>query len=109
MGIHIVPQPYAAIFSSYISLHTKRMDDGYTTHSGCPVIEGDKKLVTQWLRHGVDEYHSWHDHSAMGNPIPEYRPNTCNNPNYTIEEEPDWLEEDFDDDDDDESCSIALG
>jgi len=29
------------------------MDDGYTEHSGCPVIEGEKWITTAWLREGV--------------------------------------------------------
>ena len=31
------------------------MDNGYTLHSGCPVVEGKKKIVTQWIRLGVDD------------------------------------------------------
>lgn len=30
------------------------MDDGYTEHSGCPVLEGEKWITTFWMRHGVD-------------------------------------------------------
>ena len=29
------------------------MDDGYTEHSGCPVISGEKWITTAWLREGV--------------------------------------------------------
>ncbi len=28
-------------------------DTGYTEHSGCPVIEGEKWITTVWMRHGV--------------------------------------------------------
>jgi hypothetical protein len=34
-----------------------RMDDGYTEHSGCPVLEGEKWITTAWLREGV----AWND------------------------------------------------
>jgi hypothetical protein len=35
------------------------MDSGYTQHSGCPVIEGEKWIATAWLREGVTkEFHS---------------------------------------------------
>ena len=30
-----------------------RMDDGYTEHSGCPVLEGEKWITTVWMRDGV--------------------------------------------------------
>mmetsp|Transcript_20006 Transcript_20006/g.28734 ORF Transcript_20006/g.28734 Transcript_20006/m.28734 type:complete len:567 (+) Transcript_20006:78-1778(+) len=29
------------------------MDTGFTEHSGCPVLEGEKWITTAWLRHGV--------------------------------------------------------
>jgi hypothetical protein len=35
------------------------VDDGLTTHSGCPVLEGTKRIVTQWIRLGVDEENPW--------------------------------------------------
>lgn len=35
------------------------MDDGFTEHSGCPVYEGEKKIVTQWIRLGVDNETPW--------------------------------------------------
>ena len=31
------------------------MDHGFTEHSGCPVFEGHKSIVTQWIRLGVDD------------------------------------------------------
>lgn len=53
-GVHIKPQVGSAIFFGYIDPETKVMDTGYTTHSGCPVYEGEKKIITQWVRLGVD-------------------------------------------------------
>ena len=48
-----------AIFFSYIDPVTKTMDTGFTEHSGCPVFEGEKKIVTQWIRYGVDTENPW--------------------------------------------------
>jgi hypothetical protein len=30
-------------------------DEGYTEHSGCPVIEGEKWITTVWMREGVSD------------------------------------------------------
>ena len=54
-GLHVVPEKGRAVFFSYIDPETRVMDDGYTEHSGCPVLEGEKTIVTQWLRLGVTE------------------------------------------------------
>ena len=58
-GIHIKPKKHAATFFSYINPETMIMDDGLTQHSGCPVLEGEKRIVTQWIRLGVDEENPW--------------------------------------------------
>ena len=58
-NIHINPKQYAATFFSYIDPVTMKMDSGFTEHSGCPVIEGEKKIVTQWVRLGVDDENPW--------------------------------------------------
>ena len=42
------------------------MDSGYTEHSGCPVIEGEKKIVTQWMRKGVSYEEPWDSFNTMG-------------------------------------------
>lgn len=58
-GVHIRPQVGAAIFFGYIDPETLLMDTEFTTHSGCPVYEGEKKIITQWVRLGVTaEKHS---------------------------------------------------
>ena len=49
----------SAIFFSYIDPETKLMDTGFTEHSGCPVFSGEKKIVTQWIRLGVDDENTW--------------------------------------------------
>lgn len=58
-GVHVKPVKGSAVFFSYINPETKVMDDGFTEHSGCPVFEGEKKIVTQWVRLGVDAENSW--------------------------------------------------
>ena len=54
-GVHIKPEVGSGIFFSYIDPETKLMDTGLTQHSGCPVFEGEKKIITQWIRVGVDD------------------------------------------------------
>lgn len=39
---------------------------GFTEHSGCPVFEGEKKIVTQWIRLGVDEENPWDSFNTLG-------------------------------------------
>jgi hypothetical protein len=58
-NVHIKPSVGSAVFFGYIDPKTKVMDNAFTTHSGCPVYEGEKKIVTQWVRYGVSkERHS---------------------------------------------------
>jgi hypothetical protein len=42
------------------------MDSGFTQHSGCPVLEGEKKIVTQWMRKGVSSDEPWNSFNTMG-------------------------------------------
>jgi hypothetical protein len=56
-GIHVEPKKFFGTFFSYIGPEDGIMDDGFTEHSGCPVVDGEKKIVTQWLRLGVDDDH----------------------------------------------------
>jgi len=67
-NIFVQPQPGQASFFSYLgppadgnssSVKENRiMDDGLTEHSGCPIYEGEKWIVTLWMRLGVSEGHS---------------------------------------------------
>lgn len=57
-GIHINPKPGGAVFFSYMG-SDEFMDKGFTEHSGCPVLIGEKKIVTQWMRKGVDTKNPW--------------------------------------------------
>ena len=58
-GVHIKPVEGGAVFFSYINPKTMITDTGFTEHSGCPVFEGEKKIVTQWIRYGVDTENPW--------------------------------------------------
>ena len=42
------------------------MDDGYTEHSGCPVLEGEKWITTAWMREGVTADDPWDLYDPMG-------------------------------------------
>eukprot|EP00527_Entomoneis_sp_CCMP2396_P003937 CAMPEP_0198147638 /NCGR_PEP_ID=MMETSP1443-20131203/36914_1 /TAXON_ID=186043 /ORGANISM="Entomoneis sp., Strain CCMP2396" /LENGTH=485 /DNA_ID=CAMNT_0043812051 /DNA_START=186 /DNA_END=1643 /DNA_ORIENTATION=- len=65
-GVHIKPLVGSAIFFSYIDPETRTMDSGFTEHSGCPVFEGEKKIVTQWIRLGVDSENPWDSFNTLG-------------------------------------------
>ena len=65
-GVHVKPQPGDAVFFSYIDPEKKVMDTGFTEHSGCPVFEGNKKIVTQWIRYGVDSVNTWDSFNTLG-------------------------------------------
>jgi len=65
-GLHVVPEEGSATFFSYVDPETMRMDNGFTEHSGCPVIEGEKKIVTQWVRAGVDGANPWDSFNTLG-------------------------------------------
>jgi len=46
-----------------------KMDTGYTEHSGCPVLEGEKWITTAWLRQGVSKDDPWGAYDPSGIPI----------------------------------------
>ena len=58
-GVHVKPVTGAAVFFSYMDPKTRITDNRFTEHSGCPVYEGEKKSVTQWIRLGVDKENPW--------------------------------------------------
>jgi hypothetical protein len=64
--VHVKPVTGNAVFFSYIDPFTKIMDKGFTEHSGCPVFEGEKKIVTQWIRYGVDDENPWNSFNTLG-------------------------------------------
>jgi len=65
-GLHIVPKAGSATFFSYVDPETMKLDNGFTEHSGCPVIIGQKKIVTQWVRYGVDKENPWDSFNTLG-------------------------------------------
>jgi len=65
-GVHIKPTKHGAVYFLYMNPENHYMDKGFTTHSGCPVIEGEKKIVTQWIRHGVDKENPWDSFNTLG-------------------------------------------
>ncbi|KAL3768209.1 hypothetical protein ACHAWU_001899 [Discostella pseudostelligera] len=65
-NVHIKPKQHAATFFSYIDPVTMKMDSGFTEHSGCPVVEGTKRIVTQWVRLGVDKENPWNSFNTLG-------------------------------------------
>jgi len=65
-GVHVRPTHGGAVFFSYIDPETKFTDKGFTEHSGCPVLKGEKKIVTQWIRLGVDDANPWNSFNSLG-------------------------------------------
>uniref|UniRef100_A0A7S4AC15 Fe2OG dioxygenase domain-containing protein n=2 Tax=Pseudo-nitzschia australis TaxID=44445 RepID=A0A7S4AC15_9STRA len=65
-GIHVKPTKGGAVFFSYIDPEKRTMDKGFTEHSGCPVLVGEKKIVTQWIRLGVDDDNPWDSLNSLG-------------------------------------------
>ena len=47
------------------------MDEGFTEHSGCPVLEGEKWISTFWMRDGVSKEQPWTVFDPTGIPILE--------------------------------------
>lgn len=65
-GVHVKPKEHTGIFFSYIDPESQTMDNGFTEHSGCPVFEGQKKIVTQWIRMGVSDEEPWDSFNTLG-------------------------------------------
>jgi len=65
-GVHVKPEMGNGVFFSYIDPEARIMDTGFTEHSGCPVYEGQKKIVTQWIRLGVDDENPWDSFNTLG-------------------------------------------
>jgi hypothetical protein len=57
--VFVKPKEGMATFFTYKGLDGV-MDDGYTEHSGCPVLEGEKWITTVWMRDGVTAEEPWH-------------------------------------------------
>lgn len=64
-GVTARPRKGAAAFFSYMDPETKIKDNGFTTHSGCPVVEGTKRIAVQWMRLGVDAENPWDSFNTL--------------------------------------------
>jgi hypothetical protein len=58
-NVYVKPKKHAAAFFSYLNPVTHNMETGLTSHSGCPVIEGTKRIAVHWMRVGVDSENPW--------------------------------------------------
>lgn len=70
--VFVKPKPLMATFFTYYSPEDGRMDTGYTEHSGCPVVQGEKWITTAWMRLGVDKRHAWSRYDPSGVEIAQY-------------------------------------
>jgi hypothetical protein len=65
--VFIKPKRGTAVFFSYRG-RDGFVDDGYSAHSGCPVVAGEKVIATAWLREGVSTAKPWFLHNHEGVP-----------------------------------------
>lgn len=61
----MIPKRLSATFFSYIG-PDKIMDSGFTEHSGCPVLGGEKLIATFWMREGVTAEEDWTKYDPSG-------------------------------------------
>lgn len=66
--VFIKPTKGQVTFFSYRG-SDKKMDEGYTEHSGCPVLEGEKWITTMWMRDGVSHEKPWTMFDPNGIPM----------------------------------------
>jgi 2OG-Fe(II) oxygenase superfamily len=66
--VFVRPTKGTATFFSYKG-PDEMMDEGFTEHSGCPVLKGDKWVITFWMRAGVDANNPWTIYDPSGVPI----------------------------------------
>jgi hypothetical protein len=58
-NVYVKPKLGAAAFFSYLDPKSYLHEQGFTTHSGCPVLLGTKRIAVQWMRIGVDNDNPW--------------------------------------------------
>jgi len=58
-NVFVKPELGAAAFFSYMNPKTGDHETGFTSHSGCPVLLGTKRIAVQWMRVGVDNENPW--------------------------------------------------
>ena len=64
-NVYVRPELGAAAFFSYLDGETMLKETGFTTHSGCPVIEGTKRIAVHWMRVGVDKENPWNSFNTL--------------------------------------------
>jgi len=69
LGVHKQGMSLFSLSNFHLSLRCFLLGPwgiGLTEHSGCPVYEGEKKIVTQWIRLGVDDENPWDSFNTLG-------------------------------------------
>lgn len=64
-NVFVKPKVGSAAFFSYLNVETMQKELGFTSHSGCPVIEGTKRIAVHWMRHGVDKQNPWDSFNTL--------------------------------------------
>lgn len=64
-NVFVKPEVGTAAFFSYLNAETMEKEAGFTSHSGCPVIEGTKRIAVHWMRHGVDSDNPWDSFNTL--------------------------------------------
>lgn len=64
-NVYVKPTLHAAAFFSYMDPLRREMETGFTSHSGCPVIEGTKRIAVHWMRVGVDDDNPWDSFNTL--------------------------------------------
>lgn len=64
-NLFVKPTKGMATFFAYKGADNQ-MDTGFTEHSGCPILEGEKWISTVWMRQGVDTEHDWQNVDPSG-------------------------------------------
>ena len=69
-NVHVVPHRGQAVYFHFRAPEADSvMEDWHTEHSGCPVREGSKWVITQWLRDGVSKENPHTRFDPSGGPV----------------------------------------
>uniref|UniRef100_A0A7S3K402 Procollagen-proline 4-dioxygenase n=1 Tax=Aureoumbra lagunensis TaxID=44058 RepID=A0A7S3K402_9STRA len=68
--VHVKPQLGAAAYFHFRGPQPYSLTENWhTEHSGCPVHQGEKFVITMWLRDGVSKENPSHRFSPFGGPL----------------------------------------